>query len=503
MNKIVLFSLFLNVNALLLAGNYNITEYGARENQLCTKEIQQAIDACYKNGGGRVIVPDGKFIIGTIVLKSNVELYLENGAILEASLDLEDYLTTFRTHGMIFCEDAVNVSITGRGTIHARGIEFYDPTQNHVYEEFDKSRVRQKENYMPEGEFYSDGPIKRKPKPGMTITFHRCTRVKLSDVLIKDTPSWAVRFADCDDVLIHGISIYNNLLIPNSDGVHCTHSRNVRMSDCDIRSGDDSFIVTGFSIQEDTPGVNTKENEKYKYGNKSIYSENFTVTNCQFQSRSSGIRIGYGQHPIRNCTFSNIVIYGSNRGIGIFAHDAASIEDLLFSNITIQTRLHNGQWWGNGEPIHLSSVSRFDGEPSGKIMNVVFRDIIATSEQGILIYGLDNAVMENIDLINIDLEIVNGKETLSYGGNFDLRPAADIRKQLFEHDIPGLYAQYVNGLTIQDYSLRWEKDLPDFFSHGIECEFVNDITIENFKGSGNPSSAGSQAVFLKQCSLSE
>ncbi|MBS0000319.1 MAG: hypothetical protein KFF73_15160, partial [Cyclobacteriaceae bacterium] len=155
---------------ILLAHNvfgaeYNIVDFGAKINEKSTAAIQNAVNQCFDDGGGKVIVPAGKFITGTIVLKSRVNLHLEAGAILEASLNLDDYISTFRTHGMIFSEDAIGVSITGEGTIHARGIEFYDPAQNHTYEEFDKSLTRQKENYMPEGEFYSDGPIKRRPKP--------------------------------------------------------------------------------------------------------------------------------------------------------------------------------------------------------------------------------------------------------------------------------------------------------------------------------------------------
>lgn len=501
MRKSLLISLLVLFSACLYSNTYNILNYGAVPGSKSTLSIQKAIDACYEKGGGRVLIPAGNYITGTLVLKTNVELHLQNGAIHEGSLSLDDYLRTFRTHGIIFCEDAENVSITGNGTIDARGIEFYDSTQNHVYEEFDKSLTRQKENYMPEGVFYTDGPIKRKPKPGMTISFFHCSRVKLTGVLIKDTPSWAVRFAYCDDVLVHGISIYNNLMIPNSDGVHCTNSRNVRMSDCDIRSGDDSFIVTGFSTDEETPGFDPEYDEKFTFGNKTDYAENIVVSNCQFQSRSSGIRIGYGQHPIRRCTFSNIVIYGSNRGIGIFAHDAANIEDITFSNIIIQTRLHNGQWWGNGEPIHLSAVSRFEGELPGQIKNILFRDIIATSEHGIILYGQEKAWMKNIDFVNISLKIIKGKETLAYGGNFDLRPAADISKQLFEHDIPGFYAKHVKNLNIDDFTLEWGENLPDFFTHGIECQSVEYLKIENFKGTQNPGSKDSKRIKLSDATI--
>ncbi|WP_319592448.1 glycosyl hydrolase family 28 protein [uncultured Draconibacterium sp.] len=502
MRKLVVFiSVLLIFVGTLRASEYNIKDFGALENSLTTQAIQDAVDRCNSEGGGTVIIPSGKFIIGTVILKSNVTIYLEQGALLAGSKNLTDYKATFRTHGLFFCENAENISITGKGTIDARGTQFFDATKNHVYDEFDKQRTRQKENYMPKGEFFSDGPIGKQPKPGMTIAFFHCSRVTLEDFVLKDTPSWGIRLAYCDDVLVHGLTIRNNLMVPNSDGVHCTTSRNVRMSDCDISAGDDAFIVTGFSKKEEEPGYTMKEQEKYTFGNKSEYAENINVDNCLFQSRSSGIRIGYGQHPIRRCIFNNITIYGSNRGIGIFAHDASDIEELIFSNIIIETRLHNGQWWGNGEPIHLSSISRFEGHAAGEIKNVQFNNIVATGEHGIILYGLEESCIQDVDFNNISLTVLKGKETINYGGNFDLRPAADIKMQIFKHDIPGLYAQYVDGLSIRNFKLRWGNGLPDFYTHGISCFEVSDLSLVRFDGIANPNSAYSAPVKLNNTTI--
>ena len=77
------------------------------------------------------------------------------------------------------------------------------------------------------------------------------------------------------------------------------------------------------------PDLILEEQDKYKHGNKSRFAENIQVMNCHLQSRSSAIRIGYGQHPIRRIIFNNIVISESNRGIGIYARDASDIEDLI------------------------------------------------------------------------------------------------------------------------------------------------------------------------------
>ena len=503
--KKIFFIPFLLFPYLVVAQTYNILNYGAKGDGISinTAAINDAVNKCSENGGGTVLVPPGTFITGTIFLKSNVELCLQRGSELKGSANLADYQFENKKYGLIYCEDAINVAITGLGVINGNGSLFYETDKNHVYDEFDKNRTRQKENYMPNGVFFTDGPLKRKPMPGMTIVFFHCTKVSITDITIRDTPVWATRFGYCDDLLIDGITIQNNILIPNSDGIHCTASRNIRISNCNIVAGDDAIVLTGFPKDEETPGFTSEEQDKHTYGNKSIYAENMTVTNCILKSSSSGIRIGYGQHPIRRCVFSNIVIHDSHRGIGIFAHDASNIEDLIFTDIVIETRLFNGQWWGHGEPIHLSCISRFDGRDAGQIKNVQFNNINAIGEQGILVFGLKESTLENIQFNNVQLRMRKGKETMNYGGNFDLRPATPKSMQIFEHDIPGIYAQHVNGLAIRNFKLTWGADLPDFFTHGIECENVNSLIIENFVGSANPNSSVSERIKLKNSLFQE
>ena len=210
--------------------DFLITDYGAVSGKLSTPGIQKAVDECYACGGGKVLIPPGTFITGPVFLRSNTDIYLESGAVLKGSENIDDYKVNGDIHGIFYCEDETNISISGHGTIDASGSHFYDSGKNHVADGFDRSVIRQKESYMPEGIFFSDGPIKRISMPGMTMVFYNCTRVSITGITIKDTPIWATRFAYCDDILIDGITIQNNVLIPNSDGIHCTASRNIRIS---------------------------------------------------------------------------------------------------------------------------------------------------------------------------------------------------------------------------------------------------------------------------------
>jgi hypothetical protein len=173
----------------------------------------------------------------------------------------------------------------------------------------------------------------------------------------------------------------------------------------------------------------------------------------------------------------------------------------------MHTRIHSGHWWGKGEPIHVSALQDTRDGPPGIIDNIRFTDITANSETGILIYGIPQSVIENIYLNNIQLTINNGKYTESYGGNFDLRPAYPMDVAIFKHDIPGLYAQYVNHLTISHFELNWGKNIAQFFTRAVEIDHFENILLDDVRGSsafpsGGPAikiSNGSKAI-LRNCS---
>lgn len=116
----------------------NITELGAKPDGItfCEGAIQKAIDMCHEKGGGRVVVPAGVYLSRPIELKSNVTLYLEEGAILKASPYIEDYFKIGYYHNewgdvtsFLFAMNQKNISIEGKGTIDLSGSSFMDFSQ--------------------------------------------------------------------------------------------------------------------------------------------------------------------------------------------------------------------------------------------------------------------------------------------------------------------------------------------------------------------------------------
>ena len=451
-------------------GVFNVRDYGATGDgrTLETPAITRAIKACAAAGGGTVLFPAGKYVSGTFELFSHVTLNLESGAVILGSTNLSDYGSKkeygieeseagqsgegLKT-GIIVANHAEDAGITGHGVIDGRGTYFVDVNVPHHGEppDFDSRYTRQGNDFLSPKFGNADGPVRPwmawTNRPGVLITFVNCTSVFLRDVTIKDSHNWTINIGKCENVEVSGIDVLNNLLIPNNDGIDIS-AKNARISDCNIRAGDDAIAANR--------------------------CENLTVANCILVSRSSAIRFGAG----RFCTFKNLVINESNRGIGIYG----SADTVLFSDILIQTRLHTGHWWGKSEPVYIS-VQPNDNPSERQIKNIRFSNIMAESESGILIYGTASSVIRDISFDRLKLRIKGGAADAAVGGNFDLRGlGGGLQTAIFKHDIPGMYCQYVDGLQIHGFELEWADDLPDYFSDGIHCEHFNDLTIDGFVG---------------------
>jgi polygalacturonase len=469
--------------------DFQIDSYGAKGDGIAvnTRFIQSAIDECAGAGGGRVVVPPGVFVTGALRLASRVEFHLESGAVLRGSGDLADYRLDGKRVGMLFTQGAEDVSITGLGTIDGNDAAFFEWDRAKSIPAEASRLTRQKEAFRRVASGIGDGPVVPKDRPFQTVIFSQCRDVRLRDVTIAHAPFWTLHIADCDNVTVSGVFIDDGLTVPNADGIDVTSSRDVLISGSNIRSGDDCIVVGGYSRHYDLPGFSGLRRP----------AENVCVTNCNLQTRSCAIRIGGAdQNDMRNCHFSNLTIIGSNRGIGVFLRDEGSIEDMTFSDISIDTRLHTGDWWGQGEPIHLSAVRGKEGVKLGRIRNLCFSNILCRGESGIVVLGTEESVIRNVTFDGVTLSLSGGPLAASAGGNIDLRPVLDEKLALFSSDIPGLLGRWVEDLSISDFRVDWGPDCPAFFTHGIEVGKFRGLRIRDFEGSGASGRSDVFPIFL-------
>ena len=389
---------------------YDILSFGAKGDGVTddAMAIQKAIDRCSAEGGGIVLLPRNHvFLSGPIELKSQVELHLEATATLKANPDEGIYrLSAFgenRGEGMLWlwAKDAENISITGKGTIHGNGIAFMGDELGDSYE------------LKPLADQTFD------PRPHV-LTLTNVTNLTIRDVTIKEGAYWTVHLIGCNEAVIDGINLLNNLKIRNGDGIDLDHSKNVRIANCHITSGDDCICLK-----------NRREFEQYGS------CHDIVVTNCVMSSRSCAIKIGSeNMDSIYNVVFDNCIITGSNRGLGIQNRDEGTVTDVVFSNIQLDCRLWSDVWWGKAEPIYVTSYPRANGNHKdanwrfpkgqiegrcGEVSRIYFNNITALSENGCFVGGDVPGKVKDIFFNNVRVKLVGNTGNLV----MDKRPCKD------------------------------------------------------------------------------
>jgi len=447
---------------------FNIMAYGAVGDgkTMESQSIQKAIVACYEAGGGVVYFPPGDYLSGSLVVKSNVTLYLENGAILHASPHEKDYIDSEhredghpQSYYYLLISDSHNyITIDGNGTIHGTG----------------------KEDLGRRG-------LKNEVRPDVRIGilhFKHCNHVNIRNIKIYYSDFWTLHLNRCQDVFIQGINIINNFYHVNSDAIDLVSCRNVFISDCNIVAGDDCICS---KTQEGIP------------------CENVVVNNCVLESVSAAIKLGTGSDgDFRDIHFSNCSIRNSGVGIGFFIKDGGRAERIAFSNISIETSDSDSITQGlfnHMIPIYLDIEKRYKDSPVGSIRDVTFRDISIKTDVNCLIQGMPQSPVENLTMENITIRVDKGRDFSSRrkrGGGVsnvkDARITTYIRRPSY------LALAHIQGLILNNIRVLVEPEVSrEYERSGVSIFESENIHLQDIRLEPSWTDASQPVVFAHQC----
>lgn len=241
------------------ARDFCITDYGAKDGDEAdnTEAIRKAIAACHESGGGRVVVPKGKWFTGPVHLKSNVNLHLEEGGELCFSDKPQDYLPAvpsswegwecYNYSPLVYAFECENIAISGKGTLRphmgtwkkwfARPNAHMDALKR-LYEMGSKG-VPVEQRQMAEGE--------NNMRPQL-IQFNRCRNILIEDIKIRQSPFWTIHLFMCDSAVVRRVDSYAHG--HNNDGIDPEMTSNLLIEDCRFDQGDDAIAIKAARNQD-------------------------------------------------------------------------------------------------------------------------------------------------------------------------------------------------------------------------------------------------------------
>ncbi|HET9571672.1 MAG TPA: glycosyl hydrolase family 28 protein [Bacteroidales bacterium] len=436
LNNYILSLAILLVSVNLYAKDVDITNYGAVGDgtTLNSTAIQRAIDDCYTNGGGKVIIPAGQFLSGTIELKDNVTLHLMKGAVLLGSVDLKDYrnLDPF-TEGLgidvgwafLVAVDAKNVCIEGEGRIDGQGSAL---KAKHILTD-------------------NRSESKRWGARPFLLRIVRCNGVKVKDVTLNYSGAWTSHYFQSRNIQIENVKIVS-VGVAHNDGIGIDGCQDVVIRNCDVTSGDDALV---FKTTSSTMGC-----------------KNIVVSGLRLKSNQAGIKMGTeSMAPFENIKISDCYIYDTkNGGIKLLTVDGAHLRNIEVSNIKMDN-VRTPMLFRLGSRLSVFRKDKDTQQPTGTFDHVIVKNVQANASanaqlkppSGILITGVPGHYINDLTLENIQINLVGGG--VASDARHDVPEAIDKYPEVstFGPLIPayGLWARHVSGLKLKNISFKLDS----------------------------------------------
>ncbi len=451
--------------------DYNIVQYGAKTglNQNNAVAIQKAIDAAAGNKGGRVIVPAGVFVTGSIILKSGVELHLADDALLYGSTNRLDYTKT--DPSMIRAIGQHDIAITGNGVIDGQGRDLMENMfillRAGKVQDTQWLLKRPGENNRPYILFLQD-----------------CHRIKINYVTLKNAASWVQHYKECEDLTIDHIQVHSTAYW-NNDGIDIVDSKNVRITNSFVDAADDAICLKSESADK--------------------VCENIAIENCTVRSSASGFKLGTASlGGFRNITVKNLTVYDTYRSaIALEAVDGGFLENVNVQNVTakntgnaILLRLghrNKDERYSSLQHIYIAHVkaeipsSKPDiGYPmEGPLPKVPPHNLVPASITGLPGHLVKDVVLEDIDLVyggksNKNVAFINMESLEKVPENEAGYPEFTMFGEL---PAWGFYIRHAENIQFNKLKMRFQEDdfRPAMVFDDVKGLKLNEVQIPTVK----------------------
>ena len=472
MHNIFLTFILIFCHVTLFSQDFNIQDFGAKPDgkTLSTVAIQSAIDAATKNGGGRVIIPKGKFLTGAFFLKTGTELHLQKDAVILGSTNPKHYFKLNRWKALVMADTQNDISITGHGEINGQGRELALHIDSLFYAgQIDSAQY----NFVEMRPKYYLRP--------QLIEFVSCKKITIKNVTLRNAACWVQTYDKCENIVMDSVYTESDAYW-NNDGIDIQDCKNVRITNCYVNSADDGICI------------------KSQY--EDYLCDNIYISNCTVRSSASAVKFGTVSHGgFKNVTIKNIKIYDTFRSaIAIEVVDGAVLENILIDSITAVNT-------GNAIFIRLSERSK--KKKMGVLKNVILKNIkveisferpdykyeirgpalpffhntFPSSITGIPGFPIENVRLENIEIIYPG----KGNNGLA---NAPLSRLDQIPEKIKAYpefsmfgELPawGFYVRHMDGLTMKNIKLSIKE--PDY-RPAFVFDDVKNLDIESLKVEG-------------------
>ena len=446
-NRLLLVCTILLLPAITFAQKkiFNIIAYGAKPSLNINNgpSIQKAIDAAAIKGG-KVIIPAGVFVTGPLVLKSNVELHLNDNALLLGSTQRLDY--SKGKMAVVSARSQKNIAVTGNGIIDGQGRELVE----NVLMLLRKGTIQDKEWLLKR-------PTESN-RPGI-FYFYDCTNINISGVTVKNAACWVQNYKNCRQVTIDRIKVQSTAYW-NNDGIDIVDSKDVKITNCFVNAADDGICL--------------------KSESKDGRCENVYVDNCTVRSSASAFKLGTGSlGAFKNITVRNLTVYDTYRSaIALETVDGADLENIDIRNVQAKNtgnalliRLghrNTDDKYSTLKHVYIANVKAEipTGKPDvgypieGPLPKVPPHNLLPASITGIPGHAVMDVTLENIEI--------------TYGGGASKEKAyistdslSKVPEQIPNYpeftmfgELPawGLYVRHAEGIKLKNVTLKLAND---------------------------------------------